>query len=142
MVGTPTNHLSSFPWWLSDCWLGPIRSIPHPCPDDIMGPLRYQVRPGADLTAPRQQAPEQLEGSVTLYRHGRAVDGFFDLLGDGEVAHTAALGWSLAACEELAAALVNDLTGATWGPLDVSLERRDAEGRTDVELTGESPDRT
>jgi hypothetical protein len=77
---------------------------------------------------------------VTLYRHGRAVEGIFDLLGDGEVAHTAALGWSLAACDELAISLVNDLTGAPWVPVDVNLERRDAEGRTDIELTGETVD--
>lgn len=77
--------------------------------------------------------------SVELFRHGAPVDGVLDLLGSHEIAHTTALGWTLAAAPDFAAAFIADLTGRAWTPTQVSLERR-GEGdasRTDIELRGE-----
>lgn len=76
--------------------------------------------------------------TAALFRHGVRVDGVLDLLGTGEVAHTAALGWALKQSPKFADALTADLTGSMWSPTQITLERRDEEGRTDVELRGES----
>jgi hypothetical protein len=76
---------------------------------------------------------------IDLFRHGARVDGALDLLGTDEVAHTTALGWTLAASPTFASSLVEDITGSRWTPIQVTLEARDDLGRTDVELRGERP---
>lgn len=76
---------------------------------------------------------------MELFRHGAPVEGVLDLLGSHEVAHTTALGWTLAAAPGFAAEFIANLAGRAWTPTQVLLERR-GEGdasRTDIELRGE-----
>ena len=69
-------------------------------------------------------------------RHSTAV---FDLLGRGEVDMTAALAWTLARSPNLRRALWSRLAmPGDPSEVSVALEVADAEGRTDLELDGES----
>lgn len=73
-----------------------------------------------------------------LTLHGRQVESVFQLLGTGETALTAALGFALANTPQLRRALLDDL-GVKDSTPDVALESRadEAEGRTDIELIGD-----
>lgn len=52
---------------------------------------------------------------IELFRHGARVHGALDLLGTDEVAHTTAVGWTLAS-PSFASALVENVTGARGHP--------------------------
>ncbi len=71
-------------------------------------------------------------------RYGRDTTAVFDLLGRDEVDLTAALGWTLTRSRRLLAAVWQRLE-MPGDPADVavSLEVADAQGRTDLELTGD-----
>ena len=74
-----------------------------------------------------------------LTRHGSDVESVFDLLGHDENDVTAALGFALANCSPLLDAVVQRLQPPQSGwELDgapyIALEKRDPEGRTDLEI--------
>ena len=74
-----------------------------------------------------------------LARHGREVTSVFDLLGAGENALTAALGFTLARSPLLLTRLASRLLpGAPAGcRFDLRMEVRDELGRTDLEIEGD-----
>lgn len=74
-----------------------------------------------------------------LSKYGSEAATVFDLLGQGEVHLTAALGWALSRSPAMLGSLVEHLElGTAVAEVAVALEVADAQGRTDVELTAAS----
>lgn len=70
-----------------------------------------------------------------LERHGSKVGSVFDLLGHDENDLTSALGFTMARCPQLCEAITARIAPQSLGAdIAISLEVRDAEGRTDLEL--------
>lgn len=104
-------------------------------------------RPSADRSKYRDAVTKHVETHgrlghtgvvVALTRHGAAVASVFGLAGSNENDLTAALGFALAKCPPLAAAVTKRICAAAGttpqGDLSLALEEHGAVGRTDLEL--------
>lgn len=74
-----------------------------------------------------EQAPQ-------LVRHGKEVEAVFDLLGFQENDLTSSLAFTLTRSPALLAGLLREIGAKTGNPQSVSIETRDANGRTDLEI--------
>ncbi|MBB3602780.1 hypothetical protein FHT40_002441 [Mycolicibacterium sp. BK556] len=79
-----------------------------------------------------------MQNVVAMTLHGSDVKSVFDLLGQNENDLTSALGFALANCSPLLNALLGRLLGRPRGDQDeaphIALEKRDRDGRTDLEI--------